>query len=96
MKLRRRRPPVTDEPRGVRIVHADGSVSECALVRDPQDRERWIATPPEGVLFDPRADHVQADYLPSEHTRIRVPLRCVAPCPRCGRTYCQDWTGGLA
>jgi hypothetical protein len=53
-------------PRGVRILHADGRVSECTLVRDPEDRNsraQWLAVPPEGTVCGP-GDHLAVDYLP--------------------------------
>lgn len=68
MRLRRRERK-REAPRGVRIVHGDGRVSECTLVRDPDDvngRAQWIAVPPEGVEMDPRTDRLTVDYLPGK------------------------------
>jgi hypothetical protein len=75
------RRPGTDEPRGVRILHGDGSVTECSLVRDPQDRRGrawWIAVPPPGTVFSPLADHVVVEYLPG---RTAITLTCDARLP---------------
>jgi hypothetical protein len=72
--FRWRKPVPQDEPRGVRIVHADGRVSDCSLVRDPENRAgiaQWIAEPPEGTVFAPACDHLEVDYLPGR-TRISV------------------------
>lgn len=67
MRIRRARQQDTDEPRGVRIIHGDGTVTECALARDPQDQDgyaAWIAVPPAGCRVDASADCLQIDYLP--------------------------------
>jgi hypothetical protein len=56
-----------EPPRGVRILHGDGSVSECAVARDPEDGPgriaRWIAVPPEGRVFAD-GDTLHVDVLP--------------------------------
>lgn len=63
------------DPRGVRILHADGRVSECALIRDPEPDPdgctRWIAEPPPGIAIGP-GDTMSADYLPGR-TVISLP-----------------------
>lgn len=63
------------EPRGVRIRHGDGTISECVLVREPGRRRiaRWMAVPPDGTVFDPAADSLQVDLLPAR-TSVMVPL----------------------
>ena len=91
MRLRRRRPPVTDEPRGVRIVHADGSVSECALVRDPDNRRgcaQWLAEPPPGTVFVTPVDVLQVDFLPGR-TGITIACTMGIKCPVCGMVSCH-------
>jgi hypothetical protein len=66
MWFRKRREP--EPPTGVRIVHGDGTVSECAVILDPQRRRRgvarWFAEPPPGTAFAPGADAVMVDVLP--------------------------------
>jgi hypothetical protein len=55
------------EPRGVRIRHTDGSVSECSLVRDPDDDRKgnaqWIAIPEPGTVLR-NGDSLSVDVLP--------------------------------
>ncbi len=68
MRLRKQQRREPEEPRGVRIRHADGRVTECAIVRDPEDSPdgltMWIAEPPPGTVFTPGADVLTADLLP--------------------------------
>lgn len=68
MKSRWRRQRQPDAPRGARIHHADGTVTECGLIRDPDNTRdgcaQWIAVPPEGTVFDPHGDSFSVDYLP--------------------------------
>jgi hypothetical protein len=81
VRRRRRKPELGRDPRGVRIVHADGRVSECSLVRDPEDREgcaQWIAEPPEGIVFSLGEDQLQVDYLPA-NTAIELAVRRDGP-----------------
>jgi hypothetical protein len=56
------------QPRGVRIHHGDGSVTECTVARDPEDgperMARWIAVPPEGTVFNAATDTLHVDVLP--------------------------------
>ena len=80
MWLRRKRERVTEAPRGVRIRHPDGSVSECTLMRDPEDQDgcaQWIAVPPEGTVAGIGEHHLEVDYLPA-YTGISV-MMPVAP-----------------
>ena len=63
------------EPHGVRIRHGDGRISECALLRDPDDdpegRAQWLAQLPPGVVMDVAAGDVLAiAYLPSDSTMV--------------------------
>jgi hypothetical protein len=75
MRLRRKQQRETEAPAGVRIRHDDGSVSECVLVRDPEnDRDgnaQWIAVPPEGTRVDIGEHRLEVDFLPA-HTGISV------------------------
>lgn len=64
----------------MRIRHADGRVTECAIVRDPEDSPdgltQWIAEPPSGTVFTPGADTLTADLLPGRSVlTLRVTLR---------------------
>lgn len=65
------------QPRGVRIHHADGRVSECSLVRDPESGPdgcvRWIAEPPPGVAIG-FGDTLGVDYMPAGDTVISLPM----------------------
>lgn len=66
MRLRKRQQREPEPPRGVKILHADGSVTECAVVCDPEDQDglaQWIAVPPEGTVFRP-GDKMTVDVLP--------------------------------
>ena len=62
------------EPSGVRIHHADGRVSECALIRDPDNDAKgnahWIAVPEPGTLIG-NGDSLAIDVLPG-HTVVSV------------------------
>jgi hypothetical protein len=53
----------------VRIRHADGRVTECAVIRDPEDSPegltQWIAEPPPGTVFTPGADELTVELLPA-------------------------------
>jgi hypothetical protein len=53
----------------VRIRHADGRVTECAVVRDPEDSPdgltQWIAVPPDGTVFVPGDGEVTVDFMPA-------------------------------
>jgi hypothetical protein len=65
----RERPPTGEtEPRGVRINHADGRVTECAVVRDPENdadgMAQWMAVAPEGTVFEPPGDTMSIEMLP--------------------------------
>lgn len=69
----------SDPPRGVRIEHADGTVSECELVRDPHDGPgrvaQWIALPPDGTVLAP-GDALSIDVLPPRTSvLLGLPLR---------------------
>jgi hypothetical protein len=74
MWLRRKQQRVTEAPSGVRIRHPDGSVSECALMRDPDDQDgcaQWIAVVPEGTVAGAGEHRLEVDYLPA-YTGISV------------------------
>jgi hypothetical protein len=78
---RRRKPaPEPEEPRGVRIRHADGRVTECAIVRDPEDSPdgltQWVAVPPPGTVFTPGTDKLTADLFPG---RSKLTIRADLP-----------------
>lgn len=66
---RQKAAPEPEAPRGVRIRHAGGRVTECAVVRDPEDfpdgLTHWIAEPPPGTVFTPPGDVVTVDMLPA-------------------------------
>jgi hypothetical protein len=69
MRIRGARRRDRDALRGVRIIHGDGRVSECTLVRDPEDDgdcAQWLSVPPEGATFDPDGDRLTIDYLPGK------------------------------
>jgi hypothetical protein len=63
-----------DGPRGARLRHRDGSVTECSLIREPGRRRRWWAEVPPGTVFG-REDVFEVDYLPG-YTELnwRLPL----------------------
>jgi hypothetical protein len=74
MRFRRKETQQEDAPRGVRICHGDGSVSECSLVRDPDDSDgcaQWMAVPPESATADPYRDRLEVDFVPA-HTAITI------------------------
>jgi hypothetical protein len=52
----------------VRINHADGRVTECAVVRDPENdadgMAQWMAVAPEGTVFESPGDTVSVEMLP--------------------------------
>lgn len=75
--MRRRHPPQhakvidpDEPPRGVRILHSDGTETPCEVVRtDEVFREAegltiWCAVPPRGVGFSHLDDTLMADTMP--------------------------------
>jgi hypothetical protein len=58
-------------PRGVRILHENGSVSECSVIRDPEaDKDgnaQWAAVPPPGVTFR-KGDSLAVAAMPPHAT----------------------------
>lgn len=56
-------------PRGVRILHPDGSETACGVDRAGEDTPDglalWFVVPPGGVQFDPgRGDRLAVEALP--------------------------------
>jgi hypothetical protein len=73
-------PDGATEPRGVRIRHADGRVTDCAIIRDPQDDEdglaQWMAVAPDGTVFTPPGDAVTVEFLPARSAiRLVLPMQ---------------------
>jgi hypothetical protein len=70
MWFRRRREP--EAPQGVRIRHGDGTVTDCAVVLDPERARggmtQWFAEPPAGTVFTPGADTITVDLMPPRTT----------------------------
>lgn len=69
----------------MRIRHADGRVTECAIVRDPEDSPdgltMWLAEPPPGTVFT-GADRLTADLLPGRSgLTLRLVLRADVDSP---------------
>jgi hypothetical protein len=78
--LRRKR--LTTEPQGVRVRCQDGSVTECWVLRDPdQDKNgcaAWIAVP-QGLLTSPPSV-LSVDMLPGKTVIIlEMPADSVTP-----------------
>jgi hypothetical protein len=81
----------------VRIDHADGRVSACSVVRDPENRDgltQWIAVPPEGTLMDIGAgDTLAVDCMPPR-SALSVDITAVVPpgfTPSDLTTYVDGW-----
>jgi len=80
--LRRHRHPDEPEPgacgpTGARIIHINGTVSECAILADPEPEDgmaRYLVEPPPGVALRPLAgDTLEIDSLPDDCAAVAVP-----------------------
>jgi hypothetical protein len=72
---RHRRDPIEpaggDPPRGVRILHPDGTETPCDVIREPEDTPDglalWLVVPPDGVKFNAsNGDRLAVDVLPGK------------------------------
>jgi hypothetical protein len=75
---RHRRDPIDtpggEAPRGVRILHPDGTESACDVIRAPEDTPDglalWYVVPPDGVKFNPGNGDRLAVAVLTPHTAI--------------------------
>lgn len=90
---RHRRDPITatpggEPPRGVRILHPDGTESACNVERAPEDTPDglalWLVVPPDGVKFNPAdGDRLTVDALPGK-TAIGFEAVALVTAPQAG------------
>lgn len=58
---------LTGRTHGVRIIHADGHITECMVLRNQSPRSgmkhRWVVVVPRGVVFSEEGDTLEIDWI---------------------------------
>jgi hypothetical protein len=86
-----RRSKTPREPRDARIEHADGTVTPCGLILDPEVYDdgitRWIAQPAPGTIFNTATDQLAIGELPGR-TAVTFSVDVVLGCHDSDRDGC--------